>query len=369
MVPAWRVVLVAGCMVASAVAQGPIAKGMYLPNPDGPDARVLLNILLERLEPAKIAPKHPDWIFEWVTSALCDLPGEPRQFELRFRVFAQERREKNDKGERVARMLARLWEFNDLRFGLDHSPQYNSRIVDAYVCYGGDPGGEQLFDEDLTSDGRLVKVNTIYIYALDSFTEPVEMAREVAHEYGHATLPGVGGFTKPEAWANGFLGEKLYLRMLRDEMALKRLDVVDAMGATQASLDTWVKANVDPLVLKAAASGPVEGKLSGKGEDAMDAYMGQVCYVQSVLPEKVFRRSLVLIGSTKAKDYPSGVVLAAEEPDDYVVAIPGLLKGKSLWVPLGKGKLSGAKVLQKRGDWVQVQPQPGVPVRVVNRTG
>lgn len=363
----WRLAVALACAVATGAAQGPIAKAMYLPNPDGGESRILLHIPTERLEPSKIAPNHPDWIFDWVTSALCDPSGEPRQFTARFRVFAQERREKNDKGERVARMLARLWEFNHFRLGLDHSPQYNSRIVDAYICYGGDPGGEQMFGEDLTGDGRIVKVNTIYIYALDTFTEPVEMAREVAHEYGHATLPAVGGFAKPEDWGNGFLGEKLYLRMMRDEIASKRLSEVDAMGATATHLDAWVKAHVDPLVLKAAASGPVADKLAGTGAEAMDAYMGLVCYAQSVLPESVFRRSLVLIGSTRAKDYPAGVVLAAEEPDEYEVAVPELLKGKPLWIPLGKGKLSGAKTLQKRGDWVQIQPTPGAKVRVVNR--
>lgn len=354
-------------MVAAASAQGPIARALYLPNPYGTEPRVLLHIPLERLEIPKTAPKHPDWIFDWVSSSLCDVIGEPRQFVLRFRVFAQERRENNDKAERVARMLSRLWEINHYRLGFDHSPQFNSRIVDVYICYGGEAGGEQLFDEDTNPDGRTVKVNTIYIYALDSFTQPVEMAREVAHEYGHATLPAVGGFTKPEAWANGYLGEKLYLRVLRDEMAAQRLGTVDTMGASLASLDAWVKAHVDPLVQKAAAAGPQMDRLAGTTEDAMDAYMGLVCYAQSVLPETVFRRSLVLIGSTKAKDYPAGVVLAAEEPDAYEVAVPEILKGKPLWIPLGAGKLSGAKVLQKRDGWVQIQPEPGGKVKVVNR--
>lgn len=347
-------------------AQGPIARALYLPNPGFERPRLLLHIPTERMEVPKFAPKHPEWQFDWITSVLGDAEGEPFQYELRFRVFAQERRKANDKGESVGRLLGRLWEYNNSRLRFDHAPVYNNRVVDVYICYGGEPGGEQLFDEDAGADGRPVKVNTIYIYALDSFTEPVEMAREVCHEYGHATLPPIGGFSEPEDWANGFLGEKLYMRMLRDKMAAKLLEPVDAMGAPFEALDAWVKRHVDPLVQAAALKGPDAELLAGKGPAAMDAYLGLAAYAEAVLPMSVFRRGLVLTGSTKAADFPKALVLASEEPERYDLTIPDELKGKTLWIPSGKAAITGAKVLQQKGDWVKIQPEPGKKVGVVN---
>lgn len=348
--------------------QGPVARHLYLPNPGFEEPRLLLHIPTERLEVPKFAPKFPDWQFDWITNVLGHVEGAPpRQYGLRFRVFAQERRQANDKGERVGRLLGRLWETNNTQLKFDHAPHFNDRVIDVYICYGGEAGGEQLFDDDKDGLGRPVKVNTIYIYALDSFTQSVEMAREVCHEYGHSTLPPIGGFVDPEDWANGYLGEKLYMRSLRDRMAAKLLEPADVMGASLESLDAWVKRNVDPLVQAAALKGPDAELLAGKGQASMDAYLGLALYAEAVLPMSVFRRSLVLTGSTKATDYPNALVMASEEPDSYEVSVPEILKGKSLWVPLGKAKLSGAKVLQRRGDWAKIQPDPSAKVVIANR--
>ena len=43
--------------------------------------------------------------------------------------------------------------------------------------------------------------------------EPLELLRQVAHEFGHLFLPGIGPLTDPEEWGNGFL-EMLILRWL-----------------------------------------------------------------------------------------------------------------------------------------------------------
>lgn len=230
-------------------------------------------------------------------------------------------------------------------------------------------GGEQLFGEEFDTDrtGRRVlnKVNTIYIYDTSSFTDPVEMAREVAHEYGHATWPPVGGFKDPEEWADGYLAEKIFLRWIRDSLASKQLEPADAMGATKAGLDTWIKMHVDPLIDRAAVTEPTSALLADPSATGMNAFIGLAIYLDTLYSDHVLWRSLALCGFA-AKDYPDAAVLAAEEPEQLKLQIPPELIGKQIWLPLGTGKLTGAAVLKKAGNgWVEITAGSG-PIVVTN---
>jgi hypothetical protein len=316
-----------------------------------------------RIDPPRLSPKHK-WAFEWAASGFGRLTKEDTQFELKVRVFAQQRRETNDPGGMVARMAMRLWDYNAKRLGLDHKAMYDNGRVHFYLAFGGPAGGEQLFDED--EEGGIAKrVNTIYIYQVQNVKDPVELAREIAHEYGHATLPPVGGFKEPEDWANGYLGEKLYLRYLRNEILAKRLDPADAMGATGEQLDKFVKREIDPLAHAVWLNGPDFAKLSGSGPAAMNAYVGLALYAEQLLAPKAFARSLQITGSTQARDFAPAIILAAAEPQTYVIDVPAALKGKDIWIPLGKGKLNGIKPLRTNGDWALIRPLAGI-VRVTN---
>jgi len=51
---------------------------------------------------------------------------------------------------------------------------------------------------------------TIYLYAAGAPRAPAEWVRQLAHEYGHVALPGIGGFSETDdPWADGHLGELL----------------------------------------------------------------------------------------------------------------------------------------------------------------
>jgi hypothetical protein len=358
--------LLAGAVLLATAAQDPqVTRGLELFDADGKTSRLLLTIPTDPLDPPKASPKKfgdppVPWLFPFVVNGFVAPRPDAEEREIRFRVFSQERKSENDPALLAARMLLRLWDMNHRRLRFDHAPIYNFRIVDFYLAAGGPAGGEQLFDED-EEGGIRRKVNTIYIYRVQTFTLPIEMAREVAHEYGHACLPPVGGFQEPEDWANGYLGEKLYLRWLRDEIRAERLWVGDAMGASLEQLDEWVRAHVDPLVVEASARPPDFALLRGRGKRAMDAYLGLKLYVESLFPDVVFARSLRLIGSTEAKDYPQGLALAIEEHDAVELTIPTILKGRAIWIPVPKGmKVDGARVLKRQGDWSQVQPTGAV---------
>ncbi len=296
--------------------------------------------------------------FPWLTEALGRTdPSDP--FVPRFHIYSQERKETGDVASASGRMLLRLWQMVKRRWRFDNPYAYHEGSVDVYLCLGGKPGGEQFFGEDFPPHGRPTSVNTICIYDLPSFTNPLEMAREVAHEYGHAVLPSVGGFVQPEDWANGYLGEKLFLRWVRDAMAAHTLEPADAMQVDFASLDGWVKARVDPLVTQAATNPPNFVLLKKTGLEAMNYYHGLVLYADTIMPKSVAARSMLLIGSTHAWDYPHSLLMATQELDRYTLAIPQTMTKNPIWIPLGKGRLTGSRVLKREGEWAQIAPAEG----------
>lgn len=344
-------------LLGAAQGQGDIRVD-YLLNPDKTQPRTYIQTRLDALPTPKLSPKKfgVDKIageFDWLSAGYVRTRTGP-QFELRFRVYSQERKQVVDTAFEVNRMLLRLWDMNWTRLGMDNPQQYHGGIVDVYLSWGGKPGGEQMFVGDVENN-RPVKANNIYFYDLASFTNPLEMAREVAHEFGHATLPAVGGYRAPEYWANGYLGEKLYMSWVRDLLASGQLVKDDFMFAPAEDVQKWVASNVDPLVARAAAVRPTQATLSGRDAAGMDAYLGLVLYMSQILPDKVFARTLKLMGSQDARDYPAAVLMAIEEPEDLEFRVPGALKGKSVWVPVSKGTVSGAKVLKIEGGWAQVE--------------
>jgi hypothetical protein len=342
----------------------------HLPNPWGKKSRLLVQYDADqRLNPPKLSPKwfgDPPYQFEfdYFTGGYASIHNDEKA-PLRFRVYEQQRKETNDLSVPVTWMLLRLWEYNFNRLKIDHSSKYNTQMDDVYLCWGGKPGGEQLFDTDHELAVNQ-SVNTIYIYDLPSFKEPVEMAREVAHEYGHASLYPMGGFETPEDWGNGYLGEKLFLTYLRDEIVKGELTPADAMGATGEELDKWVKANVDPLIAQAASAPPNVKLLGGKGQAAMNAYIGLTLYCSQLFSDDMFQNSMKFVGSESAKDIPQAIMLAVEGVDEFQINIPACLAGRSIWIPVSKAKVKGATVLSTREGWDLIKPL-GKTVTLVNQ--
>lgn len=321
----------------------------------------------EALAKAKLCPKAFDgehWKFPWHTDGYVRLGPADQQYNIRFRVFAQSHTDADffsgkELKTSAARELLRLWEMDADYLGIDHAIDVNRRLVDVYLCDKGAPGGEQLFDTDTEAD-RQVKVNTIYIYDLASLTDNLEKAREVAHEYGHAVLPAIGGFKKPEYWANGYLGEKLYLRWLRNALLDGKLKPEDAMGATLEELDQFCVQSVNPLVKAGGKRAPSDPLFKSDSFAAMAAFEGVVLWADTIMPHKMLGRSLMLLNGKTALDYVNAAVVAAEE-HEWEPKIPAYIMGP-VWIPLGAAKLTGAEILKKDSGWVQIKPTGRVKI-------
>ncbi len=357
--------------------QGQLWSRLELPVPAKSPVKLFIQTASDPMDPPIKSPKRfgedkVQWEFPWISAAYGHIDGDPSNSDNRFRIFSQE--QKGGKSAMVARMLLRLWDMNVERLRLGHNPEFHRGLVDVYLCYGGKAGGEQLFDQEFEPDpknpGKTIawKANTIYIYDLPSFTDPVEMAREVAHEYGHATWAPIGGFQQPEEWANGYLAEKVFLRWMRDAIARGDLTPDDAMGATKEGLDKWLAVNFDPLMLKAAQQLPTPALLSDKSEAGMNAYLGLALYIETLFPDRVFKRSMELCG-LEAKGYPESILLAADEPDEVTLKVPDKYFGHLIWLPVGKGKVTGAKIIKfDPSGWVQVEVR-NAPITIKNYRG
>lgn len=319
--------------------------------------RLLLYVPLDKINPTKVSPKH-NWLFEYMVSGFGKVEPTDPQYKIRFRIFSQFRREGQETDVKVAKALVRLWDYNVSKLRLDHSMAVFLQSVDVYLCFGGEPGCEQLFLADPTEGppgGPAPRVNNIYVYQVTTFTDALEMMREIAHEYGHASLPPVGPFSGPEPWANGDLGERLYMKWLAADLARNRLSTEDTLGATLDRVRGYLDKYVTPLVNKVAVQGPDFKAMEGDGPDAFDAYLGLALYAEAVMPERVLARSL-LLGAGKAADYLKGLEQAAAEHGKWTARVPAGMAGQPLWLPSAGATLEGGKVLRTERGWAKVQP-------------
>jgi hypothetical protein len=343
-------------MLCSLVALSLLADGarIAIPTSDGRERLYYADVAL----PApKKCPKYR-WEFPFCIEALAR-PTPVAEPQTRFRVFSQSPKA-GLLARSVARCLLRLWDLSNRNLSIDNPMLFGS-IVEVYLCDGGSAGGEQ----GIFSRPGDRPANCIYIYRLDTFTEPVEMAREVAHEYGHAVLPAVGGFVAPEDWGNGYLGEKLFLTWMSQEALEGKITPDDVMGASAEALRDWVARFAFPLADHIWRFTAREAVLAGKGQSALDEYIGLVLYLKEAFPQ-CLARAMKLAGGSDAVSVLRGAIDAVNERDSWEVSLPARLK-TDVWLPLrGKLRIKAGTVLNRRGDWVLIRP--AVPTLKISRS-
>lgn len=179
--------------------------------------------------------------------------------------------------QRVARLLLLIYGENSTRMHYDHPTDLAT--VDVWLTRSAgaglspDVGGEQT-------------KNQIYIYDLAAERKPIEWAREVAHEYGHFALPGVSGFTAPEEWGNGVLGERLFLKWLAEDMRAGRIKPEEIPFVTPEQIGDYLNRQVMPLLRRIAREGVDAGAMRRKDASGMDTFTGVALYTDTVYGSK-----------------------------------------------------------------------------------
>jgi hypothetical protein len=332
--------------------------------------------VLHFLTPLDVPKESPlkEWQFPFLSMALCQ-PLETPAPTARFRVFSttRDRQDADDISQWTARYMGRLWNYLYFKCDLDHNARWN-RLVDIYLTTNGDPdnddqaGSAQInaYDyQELDAADRPIPHATIYVFKIQEAKRGIQLSRELAHEYGHALLPTATGFIKPESYPNGDLGERIFLSFLRDDLKAKKITVEDTLFTDEANLDSYYRAKVQPFVTKVGTNGPNFKLLKEDSEAAYNEWVAIGTYLSRICPPMMFGRYINL--STKvAADSEQAITSAAEERETWQLTIPDELKGKPLYIPLLKGKVINAKVLQKSGNWAKIQPEAGKIVTIKN---
>jgi hypothetical protein len=261
--------------------------------------------------------------------------AEKEGYATRFTVHLPER-SFAPIGKKAGRYLALLWGMANRRFGRECARLRDSGI-DVWLTASGEAGGEQ--------------VNTnLYIYNVNSDRSGIEWARELAHEYGHYLLPGASGYTNPESWSNGLLGERLFLSWLLDDLNSSRIDADEVPFVKEADLADYCAKQAEPLIDQIRNSGADRALLQRMDNQGMNALSGLLLYADSTYGSASLMRILEFVprnktGKLRAIDFLDGLINWLSQAEQFIVVIPGkrkvrvLLPGGKLFYSMRLGRL------------------------------
>ncbi len=152
--------------------------------------------------------------------------------------------------------------------GFDPTGQWGDP-VDIWVTHKGEPGAR--------AQGR-----SIYLYAAQTPRPAGEWLREMMHEYGHVSFPGIGGFTQTDdPWVDGDLSELLLPRWLVRAGAPDWLPWPVTEWEAQASAQRarlmagWTEGDVSRLAADGGA-----GRQWGDDADARESFLGLALWIE-----------------------------------------------------------------------------------------
>ena len=253
----------------------------------------------------------------YTTAPSPDAAAE-RVYRRRFLICAANR-EALPFARQVARLLLLLYGERRERLRDDHPlnlPTVNVWLTER-VEKGMSPdiGGEQF-------------QNQIYLYNIHRERPDIEWAREIAHEYGHYALPGITGFKEPEEWANGVLGERLFLKWIRDDLRAGRLKPEEVAFATPALLDDFHARSIWPLVRKILRDGMNAQIITRPNGEGMDYYTGLALYMDILYGTNALVNAIhdtsPLVRNTfpRASDFLSAVKHSLAEEKAFSLSLP-----------------------------------------------
>jgi hypothetical protein len=320
------------------------------------DGRLIVRTAMKELSRPLPDPLDPNTVYRYVSSGYAKRQGAVAgsQASRRFEVYAEDEPGLTH-AARSCRLLLRLWDMLSTRLKMDHPLAYGRRVT-VFLKKGGRPGAEQKIVAGADATGRVIKRNAIYLYDVGGLSDPLEFCRELAHEYGHAVLPAVGGFTEPEHWVNGHIGEALFLRWLLEEMEAGRIEQTEAFDLDVGKLRVWVRDRVEPPASRVLRDGFDPRALQGGDRTALDALLGLVLAVDSTYGPEVLGRGMLLAGGTTAPDVYAGIGRALREREEVAIGDPPALSRFWVYLPGGDWTVEGAAVDQVAKDWGLLRP-------------
>ena len=259
--------------------------------------------------------------------------------------------------KRTARMLLLLYGLNASRLHYDHAFH---QTVDVWLS------GQAASNSSPDVGGEQFK-NQIYIYNIFAERKPIEWAREIAHEYGHYALPGISGFKSPEEWANGVLGERLFLKWISDDLKAGLLKPDDLPFVKPDDVAEYVAKQDTPLVRRIARDGILDTQLARQDAGAMDLYTGLALYIDTVngttalLNAMSYTEPKTAGTFAQANDFLRGVQSSLQGATDITYAAPlAAHDGKAdFWVYLPRGEYT-FEVEGSARSWVFASEARGI---------
>ncbi|GBC97423.1 hypothetical protein HRbin16_03246 [bacterium HR16] len=271
------------------------------------------------------------------------------QPELRFRVYAQQTEDLPDT-QRVCRLLLRLQEVAWQRLRLQVNLQ-GERVLNVWLCRQGNAGGEQWR-------------NNLYIYSIQEIRDGLEWLREVAHEISHALIPGITGYSAPEPWANGYIGERLLLTWLEPLANTGKLSAEDLCGASASDVRRFVQQRCVPLRQRWTAGGFPEKDLKRADATGMGTLIGMVLYIDSVYGSTTLRATFARLAEPQPIALWKAFTEAVRESDEVHITPPD--SATQVWLPSGQWQVQAEDrraILQLgKTRWQAAQPVWQLPV-------
>ena len=162
---------------------------------------------------------------------------------------------------------------------LDRGPEWAGKeLVKVWLCEGGDGGAEQWGEN-------------IFVYSVSKENHPCERLRQLAHEYGHLLLPGIDEFEKPEKWADGHLGEALFMWLGAKNSTLWPKESAPFLPSAE-ELAEYAKARYVPVAGAFLNAGPQSPLLFDRTERGMWYLAGFLLFATRGLSPSPVRRFL-----------------------------------------------------------------------------
>ncbi len=245
------------------------------------------------------------------------------QPELRFRVYAQQVGDL-PRAQQVCRLLLRLQQIAWHRLRLQVNLQ-GERTLNVWLCRQGNPGGEQWR-------------NNLYIYSIQSIQHPIEWLREVAHEFSHALFPGITSYTAPEPWANGYMGERLFMTWLETTGA--QLSSDDLCDASLQDIRQFVQQRCLPLRNRWATGGFPREDFYRTDAVGMGTLIGLVLYVDGVYGSNALRSTFARLTEPQPSALWKAFTEALREANEVHLSPVG--GDTRVWLPAGQWQVQTA---------------------------